>query len=157
MEAEHGATFRFVPEGLDREADGAKEYLNDLNETLLRRLNASGEVYLSNAVIDGTFALRACIVNFRTSRADVEAVPGIVVRHGLEVDRTLVSEADGPTAIQARVARDPVTIAPMAAPIASLESGRPRVARASSTASSRAGRSAWSVMPRERPPARSRR
>jgi hypothetical protein len=28
------------------------------------------------------FALRSCIVNFRTSAADVDAIPDIVVREG---------------------------------------------------------------------------
>jgi hypothetical protein len=63
--------------------------LNDLNEELLHRLKVSGEAYLSNAVVDGTFALRACVVNFRTVLADVEAVPGIVLRHGEATDRAL--------------------------------------------------------------------
>jgi hypothetical protein len=63
--------------------------LNDLNEELLHRLKVSGEAYLSNAVVDGTFALRACVVNFRTALADVEAVPGIVLRHGEATDRAL--------------------------------------------------------------------
>jgi hypothetical protein len=31
-------------------------------------------VFPSNAVIDGRFALRACIVNFRTEAADIEAL-----------------------------------------------------------------------------------
>jgi hypothetical protein len=33
-------------------------------------------------VLDGVFALRACIVNFRTSTADVDAIPEIVAREG---------------------------------------------------------------------------
>jgi hypothetical protein len=33
--------------------------------------------------------LRACIVNFHTTRADVEAVPEIVARVGRVVDREL--------------------------------------------------------------------
>jgi hypothetical protein len=37
---------------------------------------------VSNAVIDGAFALRACLVNFHTRREDVEALPGIVARMG---------------------------------------------------------------------------
>jgi hypothetical protein len=45
-------------------------------------LQEGGAIYLSNAVIDGVFALRACIVNFRTSVADVDAVPDIVVEAG---------------------------------------------------------------------------
>ena len=32
----------------------------------------------ANAVVDGKFALRACIVNFRTSDADIEALPGLL-------------------------------------------------------------------------------
>jgi len=31
-------------------------------------------MFLSNAVVNGKFGLRACIVNFRTSLEDVEAV-----------------------------------------------------------------------------------
>ena len=31
-----------------------------------------GDSYLSNAMIGGRFALRACIVNYRTTRSDVE-------------------------------------------------------------------------------------
>jgi hypothetical protein len=40
-------------------------------------------------VIEGKYVLRACIVNFRTALADVEALPGIVARHGAEVDATI--------------------------------------------------------------------
>ena len=35
-------------------------------------------MYLSNATIDGRFALRACITNFRTTRADIERVLTVV-------------------------------------------------------------------------------
>jgi aromatic-L-amino-acid decarboxylase len=40
-------------------------------------------------VIHRKFALRACIVNFRTSLADVEALLPLVVRLGTELDSTL--------------------------------------------------------------------
>ena len=79
-------TFRFVPRGLAAGADGAEEFLNDLNARLLDRLQASGEAYLSNAVVGGRFLLRACVVNFRSTLADIEAIPGIVVRIGREID-----------------------------------------------------------------------
>jgi len=78
------ATFRFVPR--DLRGDPKNPYLNKLNEALLDRLQQGGEVFVSNAVIDGRFALRACIVNFRTSRADVLALPGIVVSQGQKLD-----------------------------------------------------------------------
>ena len=64
-------------------------YLNALNEELLHRLKVGGEAFLSNAVVRGTFLLRACVVNFRTTLAHLEALPGIVVRHGEEADRGL--------------------------------------------------------------------
>lgn len=80
------ATFRYVPAGLNRGGEGAAEYLDKLNIELLTRLQASGEAYLSNAAVRGKFALRACIVNFRTSLADVEALPEVVVRIGRGLD-----------------------------------------------------------------------
>src|ERR1017187_2886363 len=87
------ATFRFVPSDLRNRSDQTEHYLNDLNSELLTRLQSSGEAYVSNAMIDGRFALRACIVNFRTSLADVDALLPIVVRIGREVDRTLRPES----------------------------------------------------------------
>ena len=80
------ATFRYVPAGLDRNDEAGAEYLNKLNQELLTRLQQGGEAYLSNAVIGGKYALRACIVNFRTTLADVEAVPELVARIGRQVD-----------------------------------------------------------------------
>jgi aromatic-L-amino-acid decarboxylase len=85
-------TFRYIPSELRSNAHEAEEYLNQLNTELLTRLQNSGEAYISNAVIDGRFALRACIVNFRTSMADIEALPKIVLRIGREVDAALRPE-----------------------------------------------------------------
>lgn len=82
-------TFRFVPVDIDRNDKNAAPYLDTLNLELLTRLQNSGEAYLSNAVIHSRFALRACIVNFRTSLADVEALLPIVVRIGNELDAAL--------------------------------------------------------------------
>ena len=79
------ATFRYVPAG--RESDEA--YLNALNEEILTRVKNGGEAFVSNAVVDGAFLLRACIVNFRTTLADVRALPALVVRLGREADRDL--------------------------------------------------------------------
>jgi glutamate/tyrosine decarboxylase-like PLP-dependent enzyme len=80
------ATFRYVPPDLNR-ADSTKSgYLNDLNRELLTRLQQGGQAYLSNAIIGGRYALRACIVNFRTSLEDIEALPALVARMGKQVD-----------------------------------------------------------------------
>jgi aromatic-L-amino-acid/L-tryptophan decarboxylase len=79
------ATFRYVPTGRRLSDDR----LNALNTAILARLQREGHVYLSNAVIGGRFALRACIVNFRTTYVDVEAVSEIVARTGRAVDAEL--------------------------------------------------------------------
>ena len=83
------ATFRYVPPGVDRAAPDAQEYLYELNTSIVERLQLGGELFVSNAVIGGRYLLRACIVNFRTTREDVEAVPAIVARIGAEVHAQL--------------------------------------------------------------------
>lgn len=77
-------TFRYVPPDLKTGPtdEQVAQYLDALNREILDRLQRSGEAFVSNAVIDGRYALRACIVNFHTSLADVEALPEIVVRIG---------------------------------------------------------------------------
>jgi len=77
-------TFRYRPSDLS-ENDNSIEYLNELNERLLDDLQKSGELFVSNAMIDGIYLLRACIVNFRTTFADVQAVPEIVAKLGERV------------------------------------------------------------------------
>jgi aromatic-L-amino-acid/L-tryptophan decarboxylase len=44
------------------------------NAAVLQRVLARGRVYISNATIGGKFALRACLVNHRTTESDVDAV-----------------------------------------------------------------------------------
>jgi glutamate/tyrosine decarboxylase-like PLP-dependent enzyme len=84
-------TFRYVPRNL-REKLGESEaelHLDALNRELVDRLQRGGETFISNAVVDGHYVLRACIVNFHTTQPDVEAVPDIVARIGREVDAEL--------------------------------------------------------------------
>ncbi|MCB1120641.1 MAG: aminotransferase class V-fold PLP-dependent enzyme, partial [Verrucomicrobiae bacterium] len=75
-------TFRFVPSELGEKRDNNTDYLNQLNETLLSQLQEEGELFLSNAVLQGSYVLRACIVNFRTSLKEIEKLPAIVIRIG---------------------------------------------------------------------------
>jgi aromatic-L-amino-acid decarboxylase len=82
-------TFRYVPQDMKRGGGDVESYLNDLNRELLTRLQQGGEAYLSNAIVGGKYALRACIVNFRTTLQDVEALLPIVVRIGNEADKAL--------------------------------------------------------------------
>lgn len=85
-------TFRFVPEDLKTDDEACEKYLNQLNQELLNRLQVGGEVFLSNAVIDGKYCLRACIVNFRTTSKDIQALPEIIVRIGSQVDTEIRAE-----------------------------------------------------------------
>lgn len=84
-------TLRYVPRDLapDRESAAVAEYLNKLNTELLERLQRGGEAFLTNAVVDGRFLLRACVVNFRSTPADADAVAGIVARVGRDADLDL--------------------------------------------------------------------
>jgi aromatic-L-amino-acid decarboxylase len=84
-------TFRYVPRDLQASVGdpSAEGHLNALNRELLDRLQRGGETFVSNAVVGGRYLLRACIVNFHTTRADVETVPEIVARIGRAVDAEL--------------------------------------------------------------------
>lgn len=57
--------------------------LNDLNRTLMLRVQRAGHSYLSNAMIGDRFALRACIVNFRTTEDDLVALLDEIRRSAL--------------------------------------------------------------------------
>jgi len=57
--------FRYRPK--DETAD-----LDALNEKILLRLQRAGSSYLSNARVHGNFALRGCVLNYRTTERDME-------------------------------------------------------------------------------------
>ena len=89
------ATFRYVPPDLRAQTGeaAAEAYLNTLNEALLERIQNSGEAFVSNAVVHGRYLLRACIVNFHTSEADVDGLPDLVARLGRDVHAELRPKA----------------------------------------------------------------
>ena len=82
-------TFRYVPREMADPARRDDAYLDRLNAALLERLQHGGEIFLSNAVLGGRFLLRSCVVNFRTSAADIDAIPEIVARAGRALDREM--------------------------------------------------------------------
>jgi aromatic-L-amino-acid decarboxylase len=57
-----------------REGGRSDDDLNRMNAEILQRVLRRGRVYLSNATLRGRFCLRACIVNHRTTEADVDSV-----------------------------------------------------------------------------------
>jgi aromatic-L-amino-acid decarboxylase len=83
------ATFRYVPRDLRRSARGnaaVTDYLNELNARIATALRLSGKAFVSNAHIEDRYMLRACIVNFRTTVADVELLPKLIVELGSDLD-----------------------------------------------------------------------
>ena len=80
--------FRYVPPDLGRELNATSdeesarinEQLDELNARIMLAVQRDGRAYLSNARLRGRFALRACITNFRTTRADIDATLDII-RH----------------------------------------------------------------------------
>jgi len=59
--------FRYVPSRSMSDAE-----LDRVNERIMELVQKGGRAYLSNATVNGKFALRACITNFRTTKADIE-------------------------------------------------------------------------------------
>ena len=59
--------------------------LDEFNRRILDRVIRRGRVYISNASIQGKFALRACVVNHRTTEGDIEAIVSEVLAAAAEV------------------------------------------------------------------------
>ncbi len=76
------ATLRYIPQNLEVKGEKRAEYLNTLNEALVNGLQAGGELFLSNAIIDEKYCMRACIVNFRITKKDIEECIEIIVKEG---------------------------------------------------------------------------
>jgi aromatic-L-amino-acid decarboxylase len=57
--------FRYRPRGFTGDLD-------KLNERVMLALQRAGSSYVSNARIGGNFALRGCVLNYRTTRRDME-------------------------------------------------------------------------------------
>ena len=62
--------FRYRP----RAFSGGNEELDRLNRQLLEFVQREGDVFLTSTELAGRFVLRACIVNFRTTEQDLEAL-----------------------------------------------------------------------------------
>jgi aromatic-L-amino-acid decarboxylase len=62
--------FRYVPPHFH----GEETSLNALNRRLMIEVQRGGESYLSNAMLGSRFALRACIVNHRTTTEDLDVL-----------------------------------------------------------------------------------
>ena len=70
--------FRYAPERLRDD----EEALARLNEHIMVASQSDGRVFVSNAVVNGRFCLRACIVNFRTEAEHLERVLAVAEELG---------------------------------------------------------------------------
>jgi aromatic-L-amino-acid/L-tryptophan decarboxylase len=76
--------FRYVPPSLQStskaksldEVESRK--LDQLNNKIMLAIQRGGRAYLSSATVRGSFALRACITNFRTTRSDIDQTLEII-------------------------------------------------------------------------------
>ncbi|MGH7669357.1 MAG: pyridoxal phosphate-dependent decarboxylase family protein, partial [Gemmatimonadaceae bacterium] len=68
--------FRVHPPGVDDPAA-----LDALNERVNTSVNATQQVLMSSTRLRGVFSLRLCILNYRTTKADVDAVIDLVRQH----------------------------------------------------------------------------
>ena len=59
--------FRYAP----KDAETSEIELNALNESLLHKINSSGEVYLSHTKVRGKYGIRLAIGNFKTTWEDI--------------------------------------------------------------------------------------
>jgi aromatic-L-amino-acid/L-tryptophan decarboxylase len=76
------ATFRYLPA-----EPASAETIDALNLQIMERLQYSGRVYPSNAVVDGRFVLRACVVNYRSEAEHIERLIDLTVAIGDELAR----------------------------------------------------------------------
>ena len=67
--------FRYAPPGYSGDLD-------EMNERVLVELQRDGSSYLSNARVGGRFALRGCVLNYRTTERDMEVMVEDVRRVG---------------------------------------------------------------------------
>ena len=75
--------FRYVPSG----ARSDRSALNALNKALVEEIQLGGRAFLSSTVMDENFWLRACIVNFRTQREDIDALVQVVLECGARLSQ----------------------------------------------------------------------
>jgi glutamate/tyrosine decarboxylase-like PLP-dependent enzyme len=69
--------FRYAPDGVTD--------LNTFNRQLLDIVQREGRVFLTSTELNGQTALRACIVNFRTTEADLDVLLDVIAEAGQRV------------------------------------------------------------------------
>jgi aromatic-L-amino-acid decarboxylase len=89
--------FRYYPRDLQQmnhrydsdTQENIERYLDALNQSVLSAMRKKGKMMLSGTVLRNTFVLRACIVNFRTTKQDIVEISEMIQDVGKTEDGTL--------------------------------------------------------------------
>ena len=65
--------------------------MNALNKTIMERIQAGGEAFVTQALLGDVFALRANVLHFSTTESDIDALVDVVA----QVGDCLVAERPG--------------------------------------------------------------
>jgi glutamate/tyrosine decarboxylase-like PLP-dependent enzyme len=79
--------FRYVPAELREDL----ESVDSLNQALLEEIQLGGQAFLTSTSLGGRFVLRACVVNYRSSREDIEFLVDLVRSTGERLAREIPS------------------------------------------------------------------
>ncbi len=79
-------TFRYRPEDITGRSQDESAYLNALNEAIVEAVQQCGDAFISNAVVGDDYLLRTCVVNFRTTEADIDSVIETIAAVGRSLD-----------------------------------------------------------------------
>ncbi|HEY5885792.1 MAG TPA: aminotransferase class I/II-fold pyridoxal phosphate-dependent enzyme [Pyrinomonadaceae bacterium] len=82
--------FRYVAPALRARPDAD---LDELNSRIMNSIQRAGRAYVSSATLNGKFALRACITNFRTTQADIDATLQIIREAGAQTASDMFSSS----------------------------------------------------------------
>lgn len=91
--------FRYFPQDLQNQYHKSdrnnrkkiEKYLNSLNNTIIKNMHTDQRAILSSTNIKNSFALRACIVNYRTKKQDIKKIIEVIEELGDKVDKKLRS------------------------------------------------------------------
>ena len=89
--------FRYMPSDLQEAYIGDEQlrvkeidpYLNILNQDIAEMMLSDRRALLSTTVLKNKFVLRACIMNYRTTKKDIEEIIQIVREFGSAIDKKL--------------------------------------------------------------------
>jgi glutamate/tyrosine decarboxylase-like PLP-dependent enzyme len=84
-------SFSYIPEYIQGKEEAHQDNLNELNKKILQEVQNSGKAFISNALVNGRYLLRACLVNFRTREKDLDILLDLVNKFGAVLEGQQVS------------------------------------------------------------------